>query len=87
MTRIELPPRAELVKLLLSPKGTPTHVELIDAGGKVLWQASGLVEQPLGGYTVDVPSSLLPRGRGAFRTYRLERGQRVGDEVLPFEVG
>lgn len=45
-----------------APSG-PAVVEARDQAGKVVWRGSGLRPSPLGGYTLAIPSSLLPGGR------------------------
>jgi hypothetical protein len=47
-----------------APRG-PVVVEARDQAGKVVWLGSGLRPSPLGGYTLGIPSSLLPTGRYA----------------------
>jgi len=53
------------VALVLSvPAAGPlSSAELRDDNGVRLWQGSGLRPNPLGGYTLGVPTSLLPDGR------------------------
>jgi hypothetical protein len=59
---------AAWVVLLLSPekaRSGPVVVEVRDQSGSTIWRGSGLRPGPLGGYTLAVPSTLLPDGRYA----------------------
>ncbi len=55
-----------------APAG-PAAVEVRNQAGEVVWRGSGLKPGPLGGYTLGVPSVLLPDGRYTIATSRQEQ--------------
>lgn len=66
--RVVVEAEAAWVVLLLSSgkaRSGPVVVEVRDQSGSTIWRGSGLRPGPLGGYTLAVPSTLLPNGRYA----------------------
>lgn len=66
--RVAVEADAAWVVLLLSSgkaRSGPVVVEVRDQSGSTVWRGSGLRPGPLGGYTLAVPSTLLPNGRYA----------------------
>ena len=74
---------AWVVLLLGSQKASsgPAVVEARDQAGRVVWRGSGLRPSPLGGYTLAIPSSLLPGGRYAL-VLSTQRGQTMESYAL-----
>lgn len=68
---ITAPPGGRVTLLLYAAPNRPTSrdygVELRDAQGKVVWSRRGLVQQPGGDFSLDLPVDLLPDGEAELR--------------------
>ena len=68
---VALPPTSDSLVLILSVLEAPAtpgiRLEVYDASGRRVWQTGGLVRNPDGTFSVDLPRGLLAPGR-----YRLE---------------
>ena len=77
----EIPLRAPFVILKLQvaePAKRPNYsIELLDAQGEVQWEASGLVYQPRGEFTVQLPSARLTTGRYTINIYEPSRERNL----------
>ncbi len=65
-SQVTMPADAAWVVLLLNLERTPTApatVEVRDSARAVIWQGAGLRPNQLGGYTLAIPSRLLPQAR------------------------
>lgn len=75
---VELAPESRFFALILSPKGSPDHagyrVEILDAGGRVVWSGEGLEKNPHGSFTLILSRRLLRSGDYRLRLYGLEGG-------------
>lgn len=75
---VELAPASRFFALILSPKGSPDHggyrVEILDAGGRVVWSEDGLEKNPHGSFTLILSRDFLGPGEHRLRLYGLEDG-------------
>ena len=75
---VKLAPASRFFVLILSPKGSPDdadyRVEILDAGGRIVWSEEGLEKDPHGSFTLIVAGSFLGPGEYRLRLYGLKEG-------------
>lgn len=77
---------------LLLPKskdaGLPEsrEIQILDRSGKVVWQATGLIPDIYGSYTLDLPPGFLAPGPYTVQLYSQENGKRIPRELWEIEV-
>ena len=71
------------------PAEVPVHagyaLEIVDAAGKRVWGASGLVRSPTDDFTLTLLEP-LPRGAYTVQLYGLDGGRRTPLASYPFRV-
>ena len=85
---VKLAPASRFFALILSPKGAPEsanyRVEILDAGGRVVWSEEGLEKNRHGSFTLILSQSFLGPGAYRLRLYGLEGG--AGRLLEEFQV-
>jgi putative zinc finger protein len=75
---VKLEPASRFFALILNPKGSPDYagyrVEILDAGGRVVWSEDGLEKNPHGSFTLILSQRFLGPGAYRLRLYGLEDG-------------
>lgn len=84
-------PRTSYAVLFLTPAHEETHrghvVEIVDAAGKVVWSASGLIrDAEYDNYIINLPPGTLPAGAYTIRVYGSADGRREPLETYSIRV-
>ncbi|MEM7584679.1 MAG: hypothetical protein AAF560_14915 [Acidobacteriota bacterium] len=76
----QVPPGMETVVFLLIQEDLRPFddhaVELRDPDGEIVWQSTGLVSPPEGGFSVAVPVSVVPEGTFEMHLFGIQGGER-----------
>jgi len=67
-------------------EGTSREIEILDAGGKVVWQAAGLRRTRSDDYTLTLPPRFLKPGPYTIQLYSRENGERSPREKYKIRV-